>query len=122
MYKPVEEYTVFGGKITCLYYCVAEMARVLNIDYNKALQVINNHERLNHKYYRWYYKDDKKVNNKINYTLKQKDLDGNIINQFKYYTEASRVLNVNRNIIKKWVNNKTPDNWGYYWFDEHWEN
>lgn len=52
MYKPVEEYSAFGGKITKLYYCAAEAARELGISYYQMIKIIQEGKRYKYKCYK----------------------------------------------------------------------
>ena len=52
MFKPVEEVSAFGGKITKLYYCVAEAAREIGVDYATMLKLIQSGDRFKHHLYR----------------------------------------------------------------------
>lgn len=115
MYKPVEEYSSFGGKITKLYYCVAEAARQLKLSYYQMIKIIQSGQKYKHKYYRYYYKDD---NNTItttpNYKIVQKQ-NNEIINQFTTITEASKITGIGRNIISRLIKSGEPDKWGCIW-------
>ena len=116
MYKPVEEYSSFGGKITKLYYCVAAAARELGIDYYTMMKLVKTGQRYNYKYYRWYYKEKVKSNTTIKYNIIQKR-DNKIINQFKSVNEASLTIGLGRNIIKKLIDSGEVDQWGCIWID-----
>ena len=113
MYKPVEEYSAFGGKITKLYYCAAEAARELGISYYQMIKIIQEGKRYKYKCYRWYYKEKKTSAVTVNY-IEQKH-DNKIINRFKSISEASKILGIGRNVISRLIKNGQIDQWGCTW-------
>ena len=116
MFKPVEEVSAFGGKITKLYYCAAEAAREIGVDYATMLKLIQSGDRFKHHLYRWYYKQNRHVepNNNIFHVQQLRD-DDTPVNRFKSVSEAERILGVGRNIITRWIMNGEKDYWGFHW-------